>query len=83
MSVNNKRAPKPPMGWNSWISYACYVREDEVKAHADYMAKHLLPFGYDTIVIDAGWASTLPPHGAGLFRLGSKSRAARAVRKGQ
>jgi hypothetical protein len=61
MSINKKIASTPPMGWNSWISYACYVVEDEVKAHADYMAAHLLKFGYDTIVIDAGWYSPLPP----------------------
>jgi hypothetical protein len=61
MSTETKHAPKPPMGWNSWISYACYVQEDEIRAHADYMAKHLLPFGYDTVVVDALWASTLPP----------------------
>ena len=61
MSTEKKHAPKPPMGWNSWISYACYVQEDEIRAHADYMAKHLLPFGYDTVVVDALWASTLPP----------------------
>lgn len=61
MSILNNRAPRPPMGWNNWISYACSVVEEEVKAHADYMAGHLLPFGYEYVVMDACWYSPLPP----------------------
>ena len=34
-------APTPPMGWNSWDSYGPSVTEREVKANADYIAKHL------------------------------------------
>ena len=34
-------ADKPPMGWNSYNCYGSAVHEDEVKANADYMAKHL------------------------------------------
>lgn len=61
MGIISPRSPKPPMGWNSWVSYACYVQEDEVRVHADYLAKHLLAYGYNTVVVDALWASTLPP----------------------
>ena len=45
----------PPMGWNSWDCYGTTVTEAEVLANADYMATHLLPFGWDTIVVDIQW----------------------------
>jgi hypothetical protein len=31
-------AATPPMGWNSWDAYGTAVREQDVKANADYMA---------------------------------------------
>lgn len=55
MSINNGLALTPPMGWNSWDCYGPTVREDEVKANADYMAEHLLKFGWDTVVVDIQW----------------------------
>ncbi len=54
-SQDRKLALTPPMGWNSWDAYGPSVREEEVKAHAEYMAKHLLPFGWDTVVVDIQW----------------------------
>lgn len=48
-------APTPPMGWNSWDAYGPSVREDEVKANADYMARHLHAYGWDTVVVDIQW----------------------------
>lgn len=48
-------AQTPPMGWNSWDAYGPSVREDEVKANAEYMAKHLLACGWDTVVVDIQW----------------------------
>jgi alpha-galactosidase len=48
-------APTPPMGWNSWDSFGTTVREDEVKANADVMARDLLPFGWNYIVVDIEW----------------------------
>jgi alpha-galactosidase len=48
-------APTPPMGWNSWDSYGPTVREDEVKANADYMAEHLSKFGWQYIIVDIEW----------------------------
>lgn len=57
-------AQTPPMGWNSWDAYGPSVREDEVKANADYMASHLLKFGWDTVVVDIQWyAPKTKPHG--------------------
>jgi hypothetical protein len=43
------------MGWNSWDCYGPTVEEHEVKANADYMAKHLKKFGWEYIVVDIRW----------------------------
>ncbi len=48
-------AQTPPMGWNSWDCYGPTVTEDEVKANAEYMAKHLKPFGWQYVVVDIRW----------------------------
>jgi alpha-galactosidase len=50
-----KWAPTPPMGWNSWDCFGSTVTENEVKANADYMAKHLKKFGWEYIVVDIRW----------------------------
>jgi len=49
-------APTPPMGWNSWDCYGTTVTEAEVLANAEFMADHLLPHGWDTIVVDIDWS---------------------------
>ncbi len=46
----------PPMGWNSWDCYGTTVTEAEVLANAEFMAEHLLPYGWDTIVVDIDWS---------------------------
>ena len=43
------------MGWNSWDCYGTTVTEEEVLANAAFMAEHLLPFGWDTVVVDIQW----------------------------
>ena len=53
----NLFAPLPPMGWNSYDYYDTTVTEQDIKANADYMATHLLPYGWDTIVVDIEWYS--------------------------
>lgn len=45
-------APTPPMGWNSWNSFAPAVRENEVKANADGMSAKLAKFGWQYVVVD-------------------------------
>jgi len=45
----------PPMGWNSWDCYGPTVTEQEVKANADCMAKHLKKYGWEYIVVDIRW----------------------------
>lgn len=54
------------MGWNSWLCYATTIREDEVRATADFMARHLLRYGWEYIVIDALWYD--PEPAAGTYR---------------
>ena len=49
------RMNKAPMGWNSYDYYDTNVNEAQVKANADYMAKHLLPYGWEYIVVDIEW----------------------------
>ena len=53
----NDFAITPPMGWNSYDYYDTTVNEEQVKANADYMAKHLKKFGYEYIVVDIEWYS--------------------------
>ena len=48
-------AATPPMGWNSWDCYGPTVREDEVRANADYMAEHLRAYGWEYVVVDIRW----------------------------
>jgi len=48
-------APTSPMGWNSWDCYGAAVREEEVRGNAEYMAKHLKPYGWEYVVVDIQW----------------------------
>lgn len=48
-------APTPPMGWNSWDCYGPTVTEAEVRANADYMARHLKSSGWQYVVVDIRW----------------------------
>ena len=38
-------APTPPMGWNSWNSFATTITEEQTIEQARIMARTLLPFG--------------------------------------
>ncbi|KJL44583.1 alpha-galactosidase [Microbacterium trichothecenolyticum] len=59
-----RKTAAPPMGWNSWDSYGTTVTEAEVLANAEFMAEHLLPHGWDTVVVDIDWADpTARSHG--------------------
>ncbi len=51
----NKFAVTPPMGWNSYDYYDTSVNEEQIKANADYMAKHLKQYGWEYIVVDIQW----------------------------
>ncbi len=49
------RAPTPPMGWNSWNSFATTLTEAQAIETAKIMAGKLLPFGYDVFTVDIQW----------------------------
>ena len=62
--TNDATTARPPMGWNSWDCYGTTVTEGEVLANARFMAEHLLPFGWDTVVVDIDWSDpTARSHG--------------------
>ncbi|RHW18909.1 glycoside hydrolase family 27 protein [Sphingomonas gilva] len=48
-------APRPPMGWNSWDSFATTITEEQARANAAVMAEKLLPHGYDVFTVDIQW----------------------------
>jgi len=48
-------APTPPMGWDSWDSFATTINESQTRAQADYMAEHLKVFGWQYIIVDIQW----------------------------
>lgn len=43
------------MGWNSWDCFATTVTEAQIKAQADYMARHLARYGWRYVVVDIQW----------------------------
>ena len=65
-------APTPPMGWNSWLTYGTDVREDEIKAVADYMSANLKQYGWEYVVIDLGWYSPEPAQGYVYYKARSR-----------
>jgi hypothetical protein len=48
-------ASTPPMGWNSWNSFATTINEEQARETARIMAEKLLPFGYNVFTIDIQW----------------------------
>jgi alpha-galactosidase len=69
-------AQTPPMGWNSYDTFGDSVTESEVLGNAQWMQQHLLPFGWDTIVIDFRWYD---PHPTGDDRLLNPTRTGAAL----
>jgi len=51
----NVLAPRPPMGWNSWNSFATTINEVQALETARIMAEKLLPHGYTVFTIDIQW----------------------------
>lgn len=60
LAARRIRAARPPMGWNSWDCFGGSVTEDEVLANAAFLAEHLLPLGWDTVVVDIQWYEPAP-----------------------
>ena len=55
MNAKRRLAPRPPLGWNSYDRFGTSVTEAEIRAQALAMAKSLLPYGWNYLVIDGGW----------------------------
>ncbi len=52
----NGLAPTPPMGWNSWNTFACDVNETLIRRMADAMVESgMKEAGYEYVVIDDCW----------------------------
>ena len=54
-TVSPVLAPTPPMGWNSWNSFATTITEAQALETAHIMAEKLLPHGYSVFTIDIQW----------------------------
>ena len=48
-------AQTPPMGWNSWNSFATTITEAQALETARIMADRLLPHGYSVFTVDIQW----------------------------
>lgn len=46
---------QPPRGWNSYDYYDTNVTEADILSNAEYMAKHLRPYGWEYVVVDIQW----------------------------
>jgi len=55
VSATGLLAPTPPMGWNSWNSFATTINEAQARETAQIMAAKLLPSGYEVFTIDHQW----------------------------
>jgi len=53
--VSDVIALTPPMGWNSYDAYGDTVDEDQILANARYIHDNMLPYGWDTVVVDFRW----------------------------
>ena len=53
--VFDSLALTPPMGWNSWDCLGLDATEEQIRAVADYMSENLGQYGWEYVVIDAGW----------------------------
>ena len=49
-------ADTPPMGWNTWNTFACDINENLIKETADAMvASGMKDAGYEYVIIDDCW----------------------------
>jgi alpha-galactosidase len=56
---------KPPMGWNSWNTFACNPSEDLLKGVADtFVSSGMAAVGYEYVNIDDCWMSGRDASGA-------------------
>jgi hypothetical protein len=53
--LHHVRLNPPVNGWCSWFSFFGDITEDEVLRSAEFAAKHLKPFGFETVQVDDGF----------------------------
>lgn len=53
--LHQVRLNPPVNGWCSWFSFFGDITEDEVLRSAEFAAKHLKPFGFETVQVDDGF----------------------------
>ncbi len=58
---------QPVVGWCSWAAYGQGVSETNMKEATDFVAKNLLPYGYNIVQMDDGYQRT-PQSGAMTLR---------------
>ena len=51
-----------PMVWSSWTSYYEDVTETDMTLNADWIASHLLPYGFEYVELDDGYDRTPEGH---------------------
>ncbi|MGA8068615.1 MAG: hypothetical protein WCA47_14910, partial [Terriglobales bacterium] len=47
--------PAAPMVWSSWTSYYEQVKEEDLVRNTDWIATHLLPYGFQFVQLDDGY----------------------------
>lgn len=57
-SAKVKKVDTPPMGWNTFNAYNCYINEEKVKKNAqDLVTLGLRDHGYNVVTTDCAWNS--------------------------
>lgn len=51
---------RPPMGWNSYDAYDSRINQQQFLSVVDFMAKEMLPLGWEYAVIDYIWFNPAP-----------------------
>ncbi|HOS44055.1 MAG TPA: glycoside hydrolase family 27 protein [Armatimonadota bacterium] len=51
----HRLTPRPPLGWNSYDSFGCFINERRALENLRVFIERLRPHGYAYFVIDAGW----------------------------
>ncbi|HSL22442.1 MAG TPA: NPCBM/NEW2 domain-containing protein [Vicinamibacterales bacterium] len=64
--IDKSRFAVPPSGWCSWYYYYQEITPEEVLANAQWVARHLAPYGARYVQVDDGWQGS--GHGLGSNR---------------
>jgi alpha-galactosidase len=51
----HRLTPHPPLGWNSYDSFGCFINERRALENLRVFVERLKPHGYEYFVLDAGW----------------------------